>query len=382
MQKIPRRNRREGVWLSADSRKGGWMIRFPRTSSGCNSCYKQGGFKTAMKKLFLVNVVVLFAVSFAMAQGNGNAYAPTSDILGAHQNNGRGCAGCHQPHSGARGSGQSTTAADSGDVALWGQDVAVLYGQVFQFGDKPAPGRGIGFKETLPSSMVGGISDAETGGLLMCLSCHDGSLTAVNMMANQSYEQKIGVLPSVYGSQPIPTLLGAEGSGGTKGDYYNDHPVGREAQIGADAVGCTTGCSGLVFDPAASSGKGGLTVTTGSQYATFIANYGWPALAPGRWSNPYGVATNAAGVKGAFVVCTTCHDQHVMNVYAASTASPIAGSAAGTYRTFFFIRGPYNVTANTGFANGGMASSTTQFCRQCHFGESNEANGGSIPTLF
>jgi hypothetical protein len=29
-----------------------------------------------------------------------------------------------------------------------------------------------------------------------------------------------------------------------------------------------------------------------------------------------------------------------------------------------------------------MASSTTQFCRQCHFGESNEANGGSIPTLF
>jgi hypothetical protein len=330
-----------------------------------------------MKKFFLLTLVVLFALGVAMAQ----SYIPTTDVLGAHQNNGRGCAGCHQPHSGARGSGQSTTAADSGDVALWGQDVAVLYGKVLQFGDKPS--FGIGFKETLPSSMSGGISDAETGGLLMCLSCHDGSVTPTNMMANQSYEQRIGVLPSVYGSQPIPTLLGNEGNGGTKGDYYNDHPVGREAQIGADAETCTTGCTGLVFSPNAfGTGKGGLGVTPGSLYANFVADYGWPALAPGRWSNPYGVAANAKGVLGAFVVCTTCHDQHVMNVYGASTASPIAGNTTGTYRTFFFIRGPYNVTANGAIANGGQASSTTQFCRQCHFGESNEAYGGNIPTLF
>ena len=330
-----------------------------------------------MKKIMLVVLVAMVAVGVAMAQ-----YTPTSDVLGAHQNNGRGCAGCHQPHSGARGSGQSTTDANSGDVALWGQDVAVLYGQSFQFGDKPR--YGIGYIEKLPASMAGGIGDAETGGLLMCLSCHDGSLTKQNMMANQSYEQVIGVLPSVYGSSPIPTLLGDESKyGGTKGDYNNDHPVGREAQIGADAVGCTPpGCTGLVFDPSLFKGKGGLSVTSGSQYATFVANYGWPALAPGRWSNPYGVATNAAGVLGAFVVCTTCHDQHLMNVYSASAASPIANQAAGTYRTFFFIRGPYNVTANTAFSGGGMASSTTQFCRQCHFGESNEANGGSIPTLF
>lgn len=330
-----------------------------------------------MKKIMLVVLVAMVAVGVAMAQ-----YTPTSDVLGAHQNNGRGCAGCHQPHSGARGSGQSTTDANSGDVALWGQDVAVLYGQSFQFGDKPR--YGIGYIEKLPASMAGGIGDAETGGLLMCLSCHDGSLTKQNMMANQSYEQVIGVLPSVYGTSPIPTLLGDESKyGGTKGDYNNDHPVGREAQIGADADTCTVGCTGLVFSANAfGTGKPGLTVTAGSQYATFVANYGWPALAPGRWSNPYGVATNAAGVQGAFVVCTTCHDQHLMNVYSASTASPIAGNAQGTYRTFFFIRGPYNVTANTAFSGGGMASSTTQFCRQCHFGESNEANGGSIPTLF
>jgi len=30
----------------------------------------------------------------------------------------------------------------------------------------------------------------------------------------------------------------------------------------------------------------------------------------------------------------------------------------------------------------GQAASTTQFCRQCHFSESNEANGGTLPTAF
>ena len=330
-----------------------------------------------MKKMMQVALVVLFAMGIAVAQ----TYKPTTDVLGAHQNNGRGCAGCHQPHSGARGSGLSTTDATSGDTALWGQDVAVLYGKTFQFGDKPRSG--LGFSTTLPGSMAGGIGDAETGGLLMCLSCHDGSLTKQNMMANQSYEQVIGVLPAVYGTSPIPTLLGDESAyGGTKGDFNNDHPVGRNAQIGADAVGCTVGCSGLVFDPTAGGGKGGLTVTPASPYATFIANYGWPSLAPGKWSAPYGVAANSGGALGAFVVCTTCHDQHLMNVYTSSAASPIANNPAGTYRTFFFIRGPYNVAANTAANGGGMAGSTTQFCRQCHFGESNEANGGSIPTVF
>jgi hypothetical protein len=353
-----------------------------------------------MKKLMLVALFAVLAASLAIAQGNGNNYVPTGDVLGAHQNQGRGCAGCHQPHSGARGSGQITTDANSGDAALWGQDLAVLYGQTFTFGDAPnAAAFQYGYPEKLPSSLAAGIDDAETGGLLMCLSCHDGSLTQTNMMANQSYEQKIGVLPSVYGTaQAIPTLLGNEGSGGTKGDYYNDHPVGREAQVSNDTTsGCTAGvnCTGLVFTPNG-KGSGVLSVTAGSQYATFVNNYGWPALAPGMWSNPYGVGTNHKGVLGPFVVCTTCHNQHVMNVYTSTPGgsvnpsngnvygSPIAGDGGGKhYRTFFFINGPYNVTANTAFSGGGQASSTTQFCRQCHFGESNEANNGnSITTLF
>lgn len=330
----------------------------------------------------LVTLVVLLAAACAMAQ-----YVPTTDVLGAHQNNGRGCAGCHQPHSGARGSGQSTTATDSGDVALWGQDVAVLYNKVIQFGDKPS--FGIGYKVTLPANMSGGINDAMTSGVLMCLSCHDGQVTPNNMMANQSYEQVIGVLPAVYGKNAIPTLLGNDK--GTAGDYNNDHPVGVEAQIEVDDAGCVTGCTGLSFNTTANQ----LTFAAGSPYETFTKNYGWPALAPGKWSDPYGVGTNSKGVKGAFVVCTTCHDQHLMNVYTSTPAlvnnktnpprtygSMIANASGISYRTFFFIRGPYNVAANTATLNGGMAGSTTQFCRQCHFSESNEWNGGNIPTVF
>ena len=46
-----------------------------------------------MKKVMLVTLVVLAFGMFAMAQ-QGN---PTSDVLGAHLNYGRGCAACHAP---------------------------------------------------------------------------------------------------------------------------------------------------------------------------------------------------------------------------------------------------------------------------------------------
>jgi len=293
-----------------------------------------------MKKLFILAVIVLAVTAMGMAQN----YSPTTDVLGAHQNNGRGCAGCHAPHSGSRGAGQAGT-NDSGTYALWGQDVGPIAGKTLAFGDNGK------YVEVLPSTITSGT--IEVGGILLCLSCHDGNYTQTNMMAKSSYEQRLGLLPAAYGTQPIPTLLGADGAG-ANGNYTNDHPVGANATI---SVG-----SGLV------STNGVLTVTAGSQYAQFVANYGWPALAPGKYSSPTGI--NSANKP--FVVCTTCHNQHVMNVYAASANSPIAGATTGYYQTFFFVNGPYNPTVNT-LTTGGAAS-TTQFCRQCHFGESNEAN--------
>ena len=57
-----------------------------------------------------------------------------------------------------------------------------------------------GYVEVLPGSITAG--GQEVGGILLCLSCHDGNLTQSNMMQNWSYEQQIGLLTNTtYGSQ-------------------------------------------------------------------------------------------------------------------------------------------------------------------------------------
>ena len=110
-----------------------------------------------MKRTILVVMFVLAVAGLMMAQ---NATSPV-DVLGAHNNNGRGCAGCHQPHSGSFGSGQKG-GADAGSYALWGQDASPLYGKTIAFGD------GGRFSEVLPSSIASG--SEEVGGILLCLS--------------------------------------------------------------------------------------------------------------------------------------------------------------------------------------------------------------------
>jgi len=313
-----------------------------------------------MKKVMLVVMLVLAVAGLAMAQN----WSSTVDVLGAHNNGGRGCAGCHAPHSGSFGSGHGG-AADAGSYALWGQDASPLYGKQIAFGDNGS------YVEVLPNGIATG--SQEVGGILLCLSCHDGNLTQKNMMTNQSYEQKIGLLTNTaYGSQPIPTLLGNDGT--TAGNYTNDHPVGQNATLLSHGAPMQGAGLGIVWN----TGNNSFSVTSGTQYAQFVANYGWPALAPGKWSNPY--AVTAAGQP--YVLCTTCHNQHVMTVYTSSASSPIAGDGGGKwYATYFFVNGPYNPNINN-VANTN-APSTTQFCRQCHFGESNEANNtNGITTVF
>jgi hypothetical protein len=316
-----------------------------------------------MKKAILLTMFVLAFAGLMMAQN----WSSPVDVLGAHNNYGRGCAGCHQPHSGAFGSGHTVTKGnDTGDYALWGQDASPLYGASIAFGD------GGKYVEVLPSSIISnGTNDAEIGGILLCLSCHDGNVTATNMMTNQLYEQKIGLLTNpTYGSNPIPTLLGKDGT--TAGNYENDHPVGTNATMVSHGVPMQGAGQGVVW------ANGVFSVTPGSNYDKFTADYGWPALAPGKWSNPYG--TNSAGLP--YATCTTCHDQHVMTVYTSSTSSQIQKDGGGRYYAkLFFINGPYN--PNVVITDGKSAPSTTQFCRQCHFGEANEANNTfTIGTTF
>jgi hypothetical protein len=353
-----------------------------------------------MKKLFLVILLVVMASAMVLAQPNQAALAttsgapgsvaPTVDVLGAHQNYGRGCAGCHAPHSGNRGAGGNavsgtTTDPYSGINALFAQDMGPLWGQTFDFSD--VSNTGSANKYLLATAPNGNPTTmtaqqySDMRGVVMCLACHDGAVAKGAMMQNWAFEEQIGALPGSYGIAKIPTLLGADGStavgslGSTSGNYNNDHPIGESATISA-AMGSfyNNATNGLNYTIAAGAITG---ITAAGQYQQFIASYGAPALLKGAHS--YGTPVNASNVP--YVVCTTCHNQHAMNVYAVvGGGNNIKGAATGTYQTYFFINGPYN--PNTVNIPIGTAASTTQFCRQCHFGESNEASGGTLPTTF
>ena len=290
-----------------------------------------------MKKVILVTLTILAFGMFAMAQMGG----PTSDVLGAHLNYGRGCAACHAPHSGAWGNGINGSGdTTSGDVALWGQDVGNLVGKTLLFG---GTGPGHNYSETL----IGFTGSTPDLNITLCLSCHDGNYAQGAMMRNQVYE----TLPPTYGTKNvIPTLLGKDGNG--TGDYLNDHPVGLNAAVGCGGTyqwDCTE--------------TNGVINMNGPKSSEFKVNYGF-------------FVSLSAYNNTAVVTCTTCHNQHLMNVVKVTASK--SGLPPGIYKTMFFIRAPYNPGSGTAGSN-----QTAQFCRQCHGAEANEMNGGdAIPTTF
>lgn len=292
-----------------------------------------------MKRTLLVMLLMLAAASFAAAQIS----TPSTDVLGAHLNYGRGCTACHAPHSGAYGNGNAKTAdATSGNIALWGEDVSSLYGKTIISGQSEHGS----VTEVLPSSTTAGTPDV--AGLLMCLSCHDGNYATGAMMKNKVYE----TLPATYGTlNDVPTLLGNDGS--TVGNYLNDHPVGLTAVMGCGGPydwDCTISATGAVQ-------------MTGTNSSKFVTNYGF-FVRPAAYNNT------------PVVMCTTCHNQHLMNVVNVTTG-PKSGLPSGTYATMFFIRAPYNPASGTAGSN-----QTAQFCRQCHGGEANEMSGSTAVTVF
>jgi len=287
-----------------------------------------------MRKSLLVLLMVLAVASFAAAQLQN----PTSDVLGAHLNYGRGCAACHAPHSGAWGNGANKSGdTTAGMTALWGQDVGNLYGKTIITAGNTV--------EVLPASMTATTPDVS--GLLTCLSCHDGNYAQGAMMKNAVYE----TLPATYGKwNTIPTLLGNDGDG--VGNYLANHPVGLNATVscgGTHNWDCTE--------------TNGTISMTGTNSAQFVKNYGF-------------FVSLSAYNNTAVVTCTSCHNQHLMNVVSVTAAK--SGLPAGNYATMFFVRGPYNPASGTAGSN-----QTAQFCRECHGGEANESNGGgAIPTTF
>jgi cytochrome c553 len=305
-----------------------------------------------MKRNFLISLMFLAAASFASAQ----IAAPATDVLGAHLNYGRGCAACHAPHSGAYGNGAAKTAdPTSGADALWGEDVGSLFGKTITTGGA----HGGSYADALPTTWAAGTPDVS--GLLTCLSCHDGNYAKGAMMKNQVYE----TLPPTYGTQnPIPTLLSNVSNGNAAGTYLNDHPVGLNA---------TVSCTGQYnWDCTEAAG---------------VISMNGPASS--RFTQNYGFFVSLSAYNGtAVVTCTSCHNQHLMNVVKVTQCTPSVGPPvvtctnksglpSGTYATMFFLRGPYNPASTTAGSN-----QTAQFCRQCHGGESNEMNGGTAGTTL
>jgi len=288
-----------------------------------------------MKKLMLV-ITILCLGTFALAQIG----APTGDVLGAHLNYGRGCAACHAPHSGQAGNGAAHTQTVANSY-LWGQDTQALLGQTIVFSGTTV--------ELLPATLAAGTPDVS--GVLMCLSCHDGNFATGAMMKNVVYENV--AVTGKYGPNPIPTLMGNEAGLGV-GNYLANHPVGLNAAVS---------CGGQYnWDCTETNGKISMNGPNSSQ---FVKNYGF-------------FVSLSAYNNTAVVTCTSCHNQHLMNIVAV-TNGPKSGLPTGNYQTMFFVRGPYNGANSTNVAS----NQNAQFCRECHGGEANESNGGAaIPTTF
>ncbi len=320
-----------------------------------------------MKKMMMIALCILALAGLVMAQtytGGATGGFTGIDKLGAHQNGGRGCVGCHAPHSGAWGNGGNAiggtvTMSDTGNVALWGQDIGPLY--------------------TLASINTGGgdfdvnisatASEAVYSGVILCLSCHDGNVARGGMMQNASYEQTLAGFPAGYGPGVIPTLLGNDKSG-TAGNYLNDHPIGEKANIGALGLG-----SRVILSTCTSHGVSSPCVAidpANTQYTNFVTNYG-------AFQVPKMVLRDVTDKNSAYMTCSTCHTPHTMHIFRGTAG----GVANQVLPSFFFIRAPYNPGADI---SAGKASSATQFCRQCHFsgaGGANESYGiNTVTTAF
>ena len=288
-----------------------------------------------MNRILLIAIALILSTATATAQ----LTQPTTDVLGAHLNYGRGCSACHSPHSGPSGNGKAhtlDTSAARGPI-LWGEDVSGLYGKTITTG-------GGKYVEVLPSSISAETPDV--AGMLTCLSCHDGNFAPAAMMKNSVYE----TLPSTYGNRStIPTLIGSNAT--SAGSLLSAHPMGLTATIS---------CGGSGWDCA---NINGIVSMRGAKSSHFVSSYGF-FVKPGVYNNQ------------PVVVCTTCHEPHVMNVVTV-TQNSTSGLPPGNYATMFFLRAPYNPNDTSPTSN-----QTAQFCRQCHGDKSNEMNGSTAGTTF
>ena len=104
-----------------------------------------------------------------------------ADVLGVHNCYGRGCNSCHTPHGGAAGNGSR---AGNGGPALWGQNLAPLYGRTLAFGDSRQHAM-----VSLPATAASFTNSSDpTFIIIASLSCHDGNVAKVGLMKGMTVE--------------------------------------------------------------------------------------------------------------------------------------------------------------------------------------------------
>jgi len=320
-----------------------------------------------MKRIVLVAIVTLALAGFASAQ----VTSPSADVLGAHNVYGRGCIACHAPHSGAAANG-APTSPNSGNLALWGENLVPLYGVTFTFagGDavtipnyNPVGGASVTVGTTTYAAQ-GLPSTADDGTFIIaaCLSCHDGNVATSGMMRGSTVET-VNISGLVFNP---PTLLGNDGT--TPGNYLNDHPVGPKANPACGGQyfwDCTVNATGTIsYTGTSVGGVGSATFLTDYFDVTTYGPIANLITVAGTYTNPYLPGTTFSN---SWVTCTTCHDQHDMLYFN-------AGPTIGVKPTHFFVRGWYNPGNNT------TSNSAAQFCRTRHGGESNEMSGQTVGT--
>lgn len=352
-----------------------------------------------MKKQFFVAIVLVLAISIADAQSkitpkgkqggapgmnySGNFtgvlnYIPNYDVMGAHENGGRGCTSCHAIHNDAHIRDNGAAAVDA--QQMWGTDTGAIlsyYGPSGILFD----GRNSRHSGQLTLSGADAWSNPIYTGVVTCLSCHDGEYSTGAMMSGQAYEQVFGLLDNVamrtllnsssgrsvalYGDNPIPTFLGATAM--SPNGYASTHPVGQSANMKAvlrevlvnPAYGLAPAITGDTFVPS--------KIANDTPFGNFTASYYPGALA--------GTVSQETGSFGDhFVVCTTCHNQHNMSVYGGGQRNEFVPEGVTQVRTIFFVNGGYNPSAPYDTTH---IPSATRFCQQCHFALSTEYYGAA-----
>jgi hypothetical protein len=279
------------------------------------------GIYLNMKHIIPICMSLFVLTSLATRQ------AHSSDIMGAHVNFGRGCSACHETHMASVG---TASGASQAALMLWGEDVTSTY----------VASEARSFDVT--------VKNPEQGGLLTCLTCHDGNYAPKSMMKDTVYE----AFPSTYGViGAIPTLI--DKSEISTGRDFEAHPVG---------IGALVSCGG-VENWDCPKGKGSFTLQ-GANLTRFAANYGMfvkPIAYEGK----------------SIVVCTTCHNPHSMSLTSVSEWNSSSAYAPGIYPTKYFLLSPYAPYSVSRTSNVGA-----QYCRQCHANLSNEMNGSTAITIM